>query len=224
MRSEVTDRTTRFRVLIANSLQSHKKEVKTHSPYHLPNMDPQISKDISSQIEAIMAARVEAPDWKGLIYNYLSPIEDLFFILQHALGPAWRYMKSHPLSLLSPSAWQTQLVSVNQPWLMELVDQDFAPVKHKVLQITRGVVLEIGAGSGETLKYYPMEKIDRIYGVEPMLAKCALLRAESDRLGVADKYHVLPHGIEDMEKLERVGITKGSIDTVVCVKFLLYYH
>jgi hypothetical protein len=185
-------------------------------------MDHQISKDISSQIEAIMAARVEAPDWKGLIYNYLSPVEDLFFILHHALGPAWQYMKSHPLSLFSTAAWQTQLVSVNQPWLMELLDQDVAPVKRAVLKSTRGVVLEVGAGSGETLKYYPMEKIERIYGVEPMLAKCALLRAESDRLGVADKYQVLPHGIEETEKLERVGITKGSIDTVVCVKLHSY--
>jgi hypothetical protein len=187
-------------------------------------MDPQTSKDISSQIEAIMAARVEAPDWKDLIYNYLEPIEALFFILLHGLRPALQYMKSHPLSLFSPSAWYTQLVSLNQPWLMEMVDQDFAPIKRKVLKATRGVVLEIGAGSGETLKYYPMGQIDRIYGVEPMLAKCALLCAESDRLGVADKYHVIPHGIEDFEKLESVGITKGSIDTVVSVKVLSYLY
>jgi hypothetical protein len=187
-------------------------------------MDPQISKEISAQIEAIMATDFETPDWKGLIYNYLSPIEDLFFILNHGLGPAWQYMKSHPLSVFSLSAWRTQLVTVNQPWLMELVDQDFAPIKRKILKSTRGVVLEIGAGSGETLKYYPMEQIDRIYGVEPMLEKCALLRAESDRLEVAEQYHIIPHGIENREKLESIGVTKGSIDTVVCVQpFLCVY-
>jgi hypothetical protein len=187
-------------------------------------MDPQISKEISAQIEKIMATDLERPDWKGLIYNYLSPIEDLVFILNHGLGPAWQYMKSHPLSVFSLSAWRTQLVTVNQPWLMELVDQDSAPFKRKILKSTRGVVLEIGAGSGETVKYYPMEQIDRIYGVEPMLEKCALLRAESDRLGVADQYHIIPHGIENTEKLESIGITKGSIDTVVCVLPFLYLY
>lgn len=99
---------------------------------------------------------------------------------------------------------------------MNLVDQAWAPIKHEILKDAYGVVLEIGAGTGETLKYYPLEQIERIYCVEPSLTKCAILREKSERLGMKGKVEIVPRGVEDLH-----GLTVGYIDTVVCVRSLM---
>jgi len=80
-------------------------------------------------------------------------------------------------------------------------------------------VLEVGAGTGETMKYYSREegKVERILGVEPSLKKCARLKYTAQKLGMKDKYEVVHSGIENMEVLKRHGIEYQSVDTIVCV-------
>ena len=96
-------------------------------------------------------------------------------------------------------------------------------VKKQILRDARGVVLEIGAGTGETVRHYPtrQNQIERIYGVEPNLKKCAILRYQAQKLGMKDKYEVVASGIENVDVLEKHGIENQSVDTVVCVLSLL---
>ena len=160
-----------------------------------------------------MTTTADTPPLKELIFSYLGPIIDFALVLDHGLRPTLQYMSSHPLSIFSLSTWRSQLIEATQPWLMDLVDQSWAPVKGEILKNANGRVLEIGAGTGESLKYYPLKQIDRIYGVEPSLSKCAILQQKSEELGMRGKYEVIPRGIEDLD-----GIKSESIDTIVCVR------
>lgn len=160
-----------------------------------------------------MTTTAGTPPLKELIFSYLGPIIDFALVLDHGLRPTLQYMSSHPLSIFSLSTWRSQLIEATQPWLMDLVDQSWAPVKGEILKNANGRVLEIGAGTGETLKYYPLKQIDRIYGVEPSLSKCAILQQKSEELGMRGKYEVIPRGIEALD-----GIKSESIDTIVCVR------
>jgi SAM-dependent methyltransferase len=160
-----------------------------------------------------MSTNTDTPPLKELILSYLGPILDFAIVLHHGLRPTLQYMSSHPLSIFSVSTWKSQLIDATQPWLMDLVDQSWGPVKREILKNANGRVLEIGAGTGESLKHYPLKQIDRIYGVEPSLSKCAILQQKCEELGMRGKYEVIPRGIEDLE-----GIKLESIDTVVCVR------
>jgi hypothetical protein len=59
--------------------------------------------------------------------------------------------------------------------------------------------------------------VERIFGVEPRLKKCGILKYTAKKLGLKDKYEVVPCGIEDVQGLKRYGIEYESVDTVVCV-------
>ena len=173
---------------------------------------------ISTQLEAIMWTPTPTPPLIYLISAYLEPILDFLAILAYGALPTLRYMSRHPLSLLSLATWRTQLSGATQPWILRMLDIEWGGVKKHILRNARGVVLEIGAGTGETMKYYPRgDQIERIYGVEPSFKKCVILRYEAQKLGMKDKYEVVPSGIENVEGLKKYGIEARSIDTIVCV-------
>lgn len=106
------------------------------------------------------------------------------------------------------------------PEFMRQVDASMADLKTDLVAMAKGTVVEIGAGTGETLKYFDMEKVEKIFGVEPSLQKCAGIKEEIKRLGMEGKYEVIPFGIERTEELKKLGIVAGSIDTIVAVDSL----
>jgi SAM-dependent methyltransferase len=174
---------------------------------------------ISTQVEALMWTSTPTPPLLPLILTYLDPILDFLFILSHGLPSTLRYMLHHPFGLFSLGVWQSQLSAATQPWLLRGLDMQWAAVKRHILRDARGVVLEVGAGTGETIKYYCEREgqVERIFGVEPSLKKCGILKYTAKKLGMKDKYEVVPCGIEDVEGLKRYGIEYQSVDTVVCV-------
>jgi len=96
----------------------------------------------------------------------------------------------------------------------------FAPIKKDIVAQAKGRVLEIGAGTGETVKYYDQSKVDVIYGVEPNLEALPELRKQLVRNKIVEKYEILPFGVEEDDKMAEAGVYPGSIDTIVCVPTL----
>lgn len=174
--------------------------------------------DISKLYDEVLAHQKDITlPWKYIILSWLDPFESAFSIVRKGARPVLKYIWSHPFSILSPSTLQSQLSAAAMPWFMAEVDASMTELKQSLVNEASGVVLEIGAGTGETLKYYNTERVEKIYGVEPNLEKCAVLRGESERLGIQEKYEVVPHGIESFKELEELGILPGSIDTIVAV-------
>jgi len=54
-----------------------------------------------------------------------------------------------------------------QPNLFTLSDMLLSGVKRELLNHAHGVVLEVGAGRGHTLKYYDPTKVSKVWVVEP---------------------------------------------------------
>ena len=78
--------------------------------------------------------------------------------------------------------------------------------------------MEIGAGTGETIKYYDKSKVDVIYGVEPNLEALPELRKHLVKNDIVEKYEILGFGVEENDKMKEAGVFPGSIDTIVCVQ------
>lgn len=83
-----------------------------------------------------------------------------------------------------------------------------------------GVILELGPGIGNQLPRYDIEKITKVYGVEPNIALHNSLREKIKACGLSDVYEIVPCGIDDVGELEKHGIVFGSIDTVLSVQVL----
>ena len=77
--------------------------------------------------------------------------------------------------------------------------------------------MEVGAGTGETVKYYDKSKIDVIYGVDPNVDALEVLRKALIKNDIMEKYEILPFGVEDEKRMTEAGVFPESIDTVVCV-------
>lgn len=159
----------------------------------------------------------ERPSLPALCLQYLYPLILIIQLVARGFLPTIRYMATHPLSIFSIHTWHMSILNAGQPWLLADADRIFAPQKRKVVEQAKGRVLEVGAGTGETVKYYDMRKIDLVYGVEPNVEALGGLRKQVVKYGMVEKYEILPFGVEDCERLAEVGVTPGSIDTIVCV-------
>ena len=133
------------------------------------------------------------------------------------LFPTLWHMLLHPRSIPFPSHWRDSFLNTAQPFLNKTSDLILRCQKRDLISKARGRVLEVGAGTGGSIKYYDKSKIDLVYGVEPNLAAVVSLRAQLVKHSFADKYEILPFGIEETDKMAIAGVTPSSIDTIVCV-------
>lgn len=100
----------------------------------------------------------------------------------------------------------------------------FAPDIEAVLSQAHGVVLDVGTGSGDWLYLFSPErnkKISKLLLLEPNRYFHPTLRRRAQKLGLSDKYEILDGGVED---LERIGIQKGTIDTITTIHVLCSVH
>ena len=84
----------------------------------------------------------------------------------------------------------------------------------------RGVVVELGPGSGLQIPRLDPTKITRVYGIEPCVPLHAELRKQIENAGLRDVYEIVPLGIEDAEGLKKYGIESGGVDTIMSIKCL----
>ncbi|KXL41583.1 hypothetical protein M433DRAFT_58163 [Acidomyces richmondensis BFW] len=104
-----------------------------------------------------------------------------------------------------------------QPSLFALSDVLLSGAKRELLNHAHGVVLEVGAGRGHTLKYYDPGKVSKVWAVEPSEENMRALNREILQLGLYGSCQPLRCGIEDAETLHHVGVIDETVDTVVCI-------
>lgn len=96
----------------------------------------------------------------------------------------------------------------------------FASDVEAVLAKARGIVLDVGPGSGDwTYLFSPVrnKQISKLLLLEPNSNFHQILRARVEKLGFDEKYEIIGGGVED---LERMGIQPGTIDTITTVHVL----
>lgn len=152
-----------------------------------------------------------------MILQYFIPPILLIQLFIRGIGPTLWHMLFHPLSIPFPSVWHKCILNAGQPALLADADRMYAPQKREIVSQAYGRVLEIGAGTGETIKYYDRGKVDVVYGVEPNLEALGGLRKALVKHSMVEKYEILPFGVEEDDKMADAGVHPGSIDCIVCV-------
>ena len=96
-----------------------------------------------------------------------------------------------------------------------------------ILAQSRGVILDVGPGSGHQLyRFSKPKQITAIYGVEPGVSLHSALESRAKTAGLGDKYHVLSCGAakdELMPELLKTGIYQAGrplFDEIVCLRVL----
>ena len=97
------------------------------------------------------------------------------------------------------------------------LEEDRVP---KLVAQASGIVVEIGPGTGSQACRYDASKVTRIYGIEPNAGFHDKLIVIIKEAKINDIYKIVPCGIEDASELEKYGITRESIDTVLTCQVL----
>ncbi|KAJ5369352.1 uncharacterized protein N7496_009112 [Penicillium cataractarum] len=96
----------------------------------------------------------------------------------------------------------------------------FAKDVEATLDEARGIVLDIGTGSGDWLYLLAPPRNEHILTLillEPNRNFHGVLRMRAEKLGLAGRYEIIDGGIKD---LERIGVQTGTIDTITTVHVL----
>ena len=83
-----------------------------------------------------------------------------------------------------------------------------------------GVVVELGPGSGNQLPRMDTSKIEKVYGVEPVISLHAALRLSIKENKMSDIYQIVPASIEDEPALMKFGVNPGTVDTIISIQVL----
>jgi SAM-dependent methyltransferase len=95
------------------------------------------------------------------------------------------------------------------PYLVDTLG-DPAPilkVRHQLIPMAQGKVLEIGAGSGANFVHYDPSKVSRLYGLEPNPGMIRLAKRQQRKTKLNIEFIDLPG--------ERIPLEDDSVDTVV---------
>lgn len=118
--------------------------------------------------------------------------------------------------------WRDAITANGIPALLKGSDLSNGSFKRSLLfPNAYGKILEVGAGTGMTLKYYNPEKVQHIYLMEPCIELHNDLRQSIiDLPALKGKTTILSCGIEDRKELERANLLPGTIDTICLVQVL----
>ncbi|KAF2460430.1 S-adenosyl-L-methionine-dependent methyltransferase [Lineolata rhizophorae] len=98
----------------------------------------------------------------------------------------------------------------------------------KLLAEARGVVLDLGPGTGEQMHRFTADNIKAMYGAEPGLSMHPSILRRAKETGLAEKYHLLGCGAEKESLIPALakdgilgeGASEGIFDEIMCVRVL----
>lgn len=160
------------------------------------------------------------PEQNG-ITTLLGPLRMLSFSAYYIPVTIFNLATTFQFSKLgSWSAFQHAWFGTFWGWFGPMSRENATPVVEPLLRNAAGVVLDIGPGSGEWLRFFSPDKnagIERIYGVEPNREHHDALRRRVREAGLEGVYEILGVGVED---LASCGLHEESIDTICTVQCL----
>ncbi|KAK0541484.1 hypothetical protein OC835_000133 [Tilletia horrida] len=159
------------------------------------------------------------------LHRLLGPIEFLFINLLltfEGLPKAIFHQLTHPnpLKLISPWAWRDLVLKFGFAKLLKGSDINHAKIKAPLIEMAYGRILEVGAGSGMTIKYYNPDKVTELIAIEPFTELRPELAQAISTAGLDKKATILTDGIDERAALATQGVTEASFDTIVLVQVL----
>ena len=103
---------------------------------------------------------------------------------------------------------------------MAAYEAQMTPVP-RLVGLANGVILELGPAQGNQLPRFDRSAVSRIYGLEPNVYLFEELKQNVAKDGaLVDVYVAVHAALEDDALLATNGITRGSVDTIVCMQVL----
>ncbi|UTT90991.1 hypothetical protein NDA17_005913 [Ustilago hordei] len=123
----------------------------------------------------------------------------------------------HPLNLINPFHWQKLIFANGFGPVLRASDEMYKNIKQPLLSSAYGRILEIGAGSGDSVGHYDADKIERLFCLEPYEPLRNQLFAKLNKLNLSKKGTVIPVGLDKTSRpaLLQAGIEPASLDTIV---------
>ncbi|KAB8288462.1 hypothetical protein EYC80_010127 [Monilinia laxa] len=155
---------------------------------------------------------------KDVLINLWDPIGFMIISFTFLPGTIFALLTSFNITALSSfdrvkDAWFARFWAVVGPGAREMASQNAEPM----IKAARGIVLDIGPGSGEWLHIFDKSKVVKIYGVEPNRDHYDSLRKRIKDAGLTDIYEIAECGVEGLTKW---GVEDESIDSVVTIQCL----
>src|SRR5438067_735454 len=100
-----------------------------------------------------------------MIPSYLLPCAMVLISIGIGFFPSLLHMFRNPKHLVSSRQWRKSFLDAASPSLLALSDKHLKGVKQDLLTHAHGVILEVGAGTGQTLKYYDLVKVTKVWAV-----------------------------------------------------------
>ncbi|CZS87911.1 uncharacterized protein RCO7_00908 [Rhynchosporium graminicola] len=163
------------------------------------------------------------PSLSFIFWELIDPIIFIFLSLTYIPGTV--------LSLLSPSSPFPSLKSLTSfsafksAWFAHFwrsigpgVCESALPRAGPLIAQAKGVVLDIGPGSGEWLSCFDKEKVERIIGVEPNRGQHEMLRKRVKEAGLMGVYEIVGVGVEELVK--GGWVAEREVDSVVTIQCL----
>ncbi|CAD6444771.1 63f628ce-dcbe-465b-9b13-1303b274220c [Sclerotinia trifoliorum] len=152
---------------------------------------------------------------KDVLQHLWFPIEFMIVSFTFLPGTIISLLTSANVTTLSSvdrikDAWFARFWAVYGPQVRESASENAEPM----IKAARGIVLDIGPGSGEWLHVFDKSKVTKIYGVEPNRDHYDLLRRRIKEAGLTDIYEIAECGVEGLTKW---GIEDESVDSVVTI-------
>ncbi|ESZ90681.1 hypothetical protein SBOR_8928 [Sclerotinia borealis F-4128] len=155
---------------------------------------------------------------QDVFLNLWGPVGFLIISLTYLPGTILFLLTSFNVTALSSvdrikDAWFARFWAVHGPLVRENASENAEPI----IKEARGIVLDIGPGSGEWLHVFDKSKVTKIYGVEPNRDHYDGLRKRIKDAGLTDIYEIVECGVEGLTKW---GIEDESVDSVVTIQCL----
>lgn len=84
-----------------------------------------------------------------------------------------------------------------------------------------GVVLDLGAGSGNQLYRLKADKLEHVYGIEYNEALIPALHEKIEKTGLGGKYTPVVADVQNMEaELSKLGVEPGTVDCILSIQLL----
>ncbi|KAK6608057.1 methyltransferase domain-containing protein [Botrytis cinerea] len=143
------------------------------------------------------------------------PVQFMFASATFLPGTIISLLASSNIATLSSvdrfkDAWFARFWGVYGPRVRETASTNAEPM----IKAARGIVLDIGPGSGEWLHVFDKSKVTKIYGVEPNRDHYEALRRRIKEAGLTDIYEIAECGVEGLTEW---GIQDDSVDSVVTI-------
>ncbi|KAJ3498955.1 hypothetical protein NLG97_g719 [Lecanicillium saksenae] len=139
------------------------------------------------------------------------------------LSSLWSNLRSGNLAaLVSPGSIGDETFA--QWWLAtshKFMDHEAASGVPALVGSAHGVVLDLGAGSGNQLHRLEASQLTQVYGIESNSAFIPALAAKVEKLHLEDVYTPVVARIEDAEaELAKLGVQAGTVDCILSIQVL----